>query len=124
MFLARRTQTADACVQLQTQRWLAGRGISCPSTVVVAEASPAIAGVLELDLLVVATDAFIPEDERTTTRTMLIDRVPAVLVKSRPLPRAIRPMVETLDSLASCLHLLDRRAPRRRRVSLHSLLSR
>lgn len=124
VFLARRTQTPETCVQLQTQRWLAGQGISCPCTVVVAEASPAIAEILELDLLVVATAAFIPEDERTTTRTMLIDRVPDLPVKSRPLPRAIRPMVETLDSLASCLHLLDRRAPRRRRVSLGSLLSR
>jgi hypothetical protein len=122
IFLAVRGESAGASAQVQTQRWLARHGISYPTVLVLPCITPAIAGILELDTLVVATDAWIGGHEQRHTRVMLIDRHvrtdgerTSAQRNTLLLHRMHGRQVQRLDSLASCLAQFEPRSRRARR---------
>jgi hypothetical protein len=105
IFLTKRPQTAGATAQVQSQRWLEGRGFPLPSVFVVHGSRGRVADSLGLDVVV--------DDRPENCLDVVLDsRARAMLVWRRDeheLPDAARrPGLDLVRSVDECLAILSR----------------
>lgn len=103
IFLTNRPPSAGATTQIQSQRWLEGKGFALPSVYDAAGSRGSIAVALDLDLVIDAR----PENcvdvvENSDARTVLVWRQ-----ANQSLPvEARRPEIDTVKSAGECLDML------------------
>jgi hypothetical protein len=114
IFLTKRSETAGATSQVQTQRWLESHGFAMPSVYVVQGSRGRIAAALDLD--------FVVDDRPENCLDVVVDsKARAILVcreGERQLPDAARRLgICVVTSVAECLEIMtqvDTVAPRER----------